>query len=106
MPASWPPYYAREAAPGLSRRTWTANAARAGTQLSDHQPRSEPSDESDQGSVSRLGHRLWRDPGLCCAVSRGMVTQDRARGGAPASRAALPTIRWIAGVTTNSAPRV
>ena len=59
-----------------------------------------------KGSVSRLGHRLWRDPGLCCSVSRGMVGQDRARGGAPASRAALPTIRRIAGVTTNSAPGV
>jgi hypothetical protein len=47
---------------------------------SDHQPRSEPSHESDQSSVSRLGYRLWRHPGLCCAVSRGMVTQDRARG--------------------------
>src|SRR5262249_24879416 len=94
------------AAAGLSRGTWTANATRASTQLSDHQPRSDPGHESDQGCVSRLGHRLWRDPGLCCSGSRGMGGEDRARGGAPASRAALPTIRWIAGVTTNSAPRV
>src|SRR5215472_15390408 len=32
-------------------------------------PGSEPGDESDQGSLSRLGHRLWRDPGLCAALS-------------------------------------
>ena len=69
------------AAPGLSRRTWTADAARAGAQLSDHQPRSEPSDESDQGSVSRLEHSLCGYPGLCSALSRGMVT---ARSSMPA----------------------
>src|ERR1700739_3537003 len=42
--------------PGLPRRTRTADAARAGAQLSDHQPRSEPGDEPDQSSVSRLEH--------------------------------------------------
>src|SRR5215813_14703653 len=36
------------AAAGLSRGTWTANATRASTQLSDHQPRSDPGHESDQ----------------------------------------------------------
>ena len=37
---------------------------------------------------------------------RGMVTQDRARRGAPASRAALSAVGWIADVTTNPASRV
>jgi Transposase len=41
----------------------------------------------------RLGHRLWRDPALCCAVSRGMVTPDRAYRRAPASPAPLSTMR-------------
>src|SRR5262249_36077396 len=36
----------RHAASGLPRRTWTANAARTGAQLPNHQPRSEPGDES------------------------------------------------------------
>src|SRR2546421_263478 len=35
-----------------------------------------------------------------------MVRQDRACGGAPAGRAALSTVGWIADVTTNPAPRV
>jgi hypothetical protein len=50
------------AALGLSRGTRTADAARAGAQLSDYQPGSETSDESDQGSVSRLEHSLCGDP--------------------------------------------
>ena len=37
---------ARHAAPGLSRGTRTADAARVGTQLSDRRQRSEPGDES------------------------------------------------------------
>src|SRR5207244_1449516 len=94
------------AATGLSRRTWPANAARAGAQLSDHQPRSEPGDESGEGSVSRLEHSLCGYPGLCSALSRGMVTQDRACRRTPASRAALSAVGWIAGVATNAAPRV
>src|ERR1022692_1089721 len=93
-----------DVAAGLSRRTWTADVARAGAQLSDHQPRSESSDESDQSSVSRLEHPLYGYPGLCSALSRGMVTQDRARRGTPASRAALSTVGWIAGIATNPAP--
>src|ERR1700693_1094126 len=64
------------AAPGLSRGARTADAARAGAQLSDYQPGSEPSDESDQGSVSRLEHSLCGYPGLCSALPPGMVTQD------------------------------
>src|SRR5262252_10752106 len=35
-----------------------------------------------------------------------MVRQDRARGGAPASRAALSTVGWIAGLAANPAPGV
>src|SRR6266849_6138856 len=61
------------AATGLSRRTWPTDAARAGAQLSEHQQRSEPGDESGEGSVSRLEHSLCGDPGLCSALSRGMV---------------------------------
>src|SRR6266496_3919 len=68
----------RNAAAGLSRGTRTADAARVGAQLSGPQPRSEPSDESDQSSVSRLEHPLCGYPGVCSALSRGMVTQDRA----------------------------
>jgi hypothetical protein len=60
-------------------------AARVGAQLSDPQPRSEPGDESTQGSLSRLGHSLCGDPGLCSALSRGMVRQDRACRCTPAS---------------------
>ena len=81
-----------------------ADAARAGAQLSDHQPRSEPSDESDQSSVSRLEHPLCGYLGLCSALSRGMVTQDRACRRAPASRAALSAVGWIAGIAANAAP--
>src|SRR5208337_443949 len=94
------------AAAGLSRRTRTANAARAGAQLPDHQPRSEPGDESDQSSVSRLEHSLCGYSGLCSALSRGMVAQDRARGCAPSSRAALSAVGWIADVATDPASRV
>ncbi len=58
------------AAPGLSWGTRTADAARVGAQLSDPQPRPEPSDESDQSSVSRLEHSLCRYPGVCSARYR------------------------------------
>src|SRR5438874_7858147 len=66
-----------DVAPGLSRRTRAADAARAGAQLSDHQPGSEPGDEPDQSSVSRLEHSLCRYPGLCSALSVRVATQDR-----------------------------
>src|SRR5947207_2972646 len=55
-----------------------------GAQLSDPQPRSEPSDESDQSSVSRLEHSLCRYSGVCSALSGRVATEDRACGGAPA----------------------
>jgi len=42
-------------------------------QLPDHQPRSHPGDESGQGAVSKLGHRLWGATGLRTASSRGVV---------------------------------
>src|SRR5215468_12373939 len=90
------------AATGVSRRTWTADAAGVGTYGSDPQPRSEPGDESAEGAVSWLGHCLWGYAGLCTALSRGMVRQDRACGGAPASRAALSTVGWIAGHAANA----
>jgi hypothetical protein len=88
------------------RRTWTADAARVGAQLSDHQQRSEPGDESAQGSVSSLGHPLCGHPGLCCPLSRGMVEQDPARRRAPPSGAALSATGWITGLAAHAAPRV
>ncbi len=91
------------AAPGLSRGTRTTDAARAGAQLSDHQPGSEPGDESDQSSLPRLEHPLCRDPGVCSALSGTVVEQDPACRGAPARRAAVSAVRWIADVTTNPA---
>src|SRR3989475_7164427 len=63
------------AAPGLSRRAWTADAARAGTHVSDPQQRSEPCDESGEGSVSRLEYSLCGNSGLCSALSQGMVSK-------------------------------
>ena len=60
-----------------------------GPKLSDHQQRLEPGNESAQGSLSRLGHCLCRYPGLCSALSRGMVKEDRERGGASPNRTAL-----------------
>src|ERR1035441_9190531 len=64
------------AATGLPRRKWTPDAARVGAQLSDHQQRFDPSDESAEGTVSRLGHSLCRHSGLCPALSGRMVEQD------------------------------
>ena len=55
----------RNAAAGLSGRKWTAEAARVGAYVSDHQQRSDPGDESGEGPVSRLGDCLCRDPSLC-----------------------------------------
>ena len=66
---------------------------------------SEPGDESDQSFVSWLEHSLCRYPGVCSALSPGVVAQDRARGRAPASRAALSAVGWVAEVTTNPATR-
>ena len=90
--------------PGLPRRTRTADAARAGAQLSDHQPRPEPSDEPDQSSVSRLEHPMCWDPGVCSALSGGVAREDQACRRAPACRTALSTVGWIAGVKSNPAP--
>src|SRR6266851_8326482 len=93
-----------DAATGLPRRTWTADAARVGEQLSDPQPRPEPSDEPDQSSVSRLEHPLCRYPGVCSALSGRVATEDRACRRAPACRATLSTVGWIAGIAANPAP--
>src|SRR5258708_6046649 len=93
-----------DAATGLPRRTWTADAARVGAQLSDPQPRPEPSDEPDQSSVSRLEHPLCRYPGVCSALSGRVATEDRACRRAPACRATLSTVGWIAGIAANPAP--
>jgi hypothetical protein len=49
---------------------------------------------------------LYRNPGLCSALSRGMVEQDRACRRASASRVALSAARWIAGVAANLATGV
>src|SRR5205807_3519514 len=43
-----------------------------------YQQRFNQGDESGQGRVSRLGHSLCRHPGLCAALSGGMVEQDSA----------------------------
>src|SRR5271167_877715 len=51
---------------------WTADAARVGAQLSDHQQRFNEGDESAEGTVSRLGYSLCWHPGLCPALSGGM----------------------------------
>ena len=64
---------------------------------------SEPGDESDQSFVSWLEHSLCRYPGVCSALSPGVVAQDRARRRAPASRAALRTAGWIAGLAAQAA---
>src|SRR5438046_1367228 len=63
-----------DVAAGLSRGTRTADAARAGAQLSDHQPRSESSNESDQSCESRLEHSLCRYPDVCSALSGRVAT--------------------------------
>src|ERR1700730_10897181 len=94
------------AAAGLPRRKWTADAARVGTKLSDHQQRFDARDESNEGAVSRLGHSLCRHPGLCCALSRGMVEQAPTSRGAPPGGAALSTAGWIAGLAARGATRV
>ncbi len=62
-----------DAAAGLPRGKRTTDTTRVGAQLSDHQQRFDARDESTEGAVSRLGHSLCWHPGLCCALSRGMV---------------------------------
>src|ERR1700730_6055492 len=93
----------RNAATGLPRRKWTPDAARVGAQLSDHQQRFDPSNESTEGTVSRLGHSLCRHPGLCPALSGGMVEQDCASRRAPPRGATLSTAGWIAGLAARGA---
>ena len=73
-------------------------------QLSDPQPRPEPGDESDQSSISRLEHPLCRYPSVCSALSGRVATEDRACRRAPACRATVSTVGWIAGIATNPAP--
>ena len=90
----------------LPRGKWTANAARVGAQLSDHQPRFDPGDESAEGTLSRLGHSLRQHPGLCRSLSGRVVEQDPASRCAPARRAALSTAGWIAGLAAKPATRV
>src|ERR1039458_3242369 len=96
----------RNVAAGLPRRKWTTDAARVGAQLSDHQQRFDPGDESAEGTVSRLGHCLCRYPGLCPALSGGMVEQDCASRRASPRGTALSTTGWIAGLAAKSATRV
>src|SRR6202021_3183653 len=96
----------RDAATGLSRGKRTTDLARAGAQLSDHQQRFDASDESPEGAVSRLGNSLCRHPGLCCALSRGMVKQDSASRRAPPRRAALSTAGRIADLAARRTIRV
>ena len=87
----------RNAATGLPQRKWTAQAARVGAELSDHQQRFEAGDESAQGAISRLGHSLCRYPGLCSPLSRAMAEQDCAGWCAPPRGAVLSTSGWTAG---------
>ncbi len=75
-------------------------------QLSDHQQRFDPRDESTEGAVSRVGHPLCRHPGLCGPRSRGMVEQDSASRRAPPRGATLSTTGWIAGLAARGATRV
>ena len=77
-----------------------------GQQLSDHQQRFDASDESPEGAVSRLGNSLCRHPGLCCALSRGMVKQDSASRRAPPRRTALSTAGRIADLAAKRPTRV
>ena len=77
---SWPTCYAPGCCDRFTRGKRTTDATRVGAQLSDHQQRFNASDESIEGAVSRLGHSLCRHPGLCCALSRGMVEQDSQAG--------------------------
>src|SRR6266567_7467580 len=96
----------RDAATGLPRGKRTTDATRVGAQLSDHQQRFDASDESTEGAVSRLGHSLCRHPGLCCALSRGMVDQDSTSRGAATGGAALSTAGRIAGLAARPPTRV
>src|SRR6266567_8366951 len=95
-----------DAAAGLPRGKWTTDTTRVGAQLSDHQQRFDARDESIEGAVSRLGHSLCWHPGLCCALSRGMVEQDSASRRAPPRGAALSTAGWIAGLAAKRPARV
>ncbi len=54
----------------------------------------------------RLGHSLWRHPGLCPALSGGMVEQDSASRRTPPRRATLSTAGWNAGLAAKPATRV
>ena len=67
----------------------------------------------DLNQVMNRLKALYRGWAIPCAgtqvyapLSRGMVREDRARGRAPARRAALPTVGWIAGLAANAAARV
>jgi hypothetical protein len=51
------------------------------------------------------GIPLCRHPGLCPALSRGMVEQDSASRRAPPRRAALSTVGWIAPLAAKPATR-
>jgi transposase len=54
----------------------------------------------------RLGHSLWRHPGLFPALSGGMVEQDSASRRTPPRRATLSTAGWNAGLAAKPATRV
>jgi hypothetical protein len=54
-------------------------------------------------AVPRLGHSLCRHPGLCPALSGGMVEQDSASRRAPPRGATLSTAGWIAGLAARGA---
>src|SRR6266571_2168557 len=95
-----------DVATGLPRGKWTTDATRVGAQLSDHQQRFDARDESIEGAVSRLGNSLCRHPGLCCALSRGMVKQDSASRRAATGGAALSTAGWIADLAAKRPARV
>ena len=58
-----------------------------------------------QGSVSKLGHSLWRSASLRTAPSLGVVKQDRGSRRAPAGRVLLPTARCSASFAPSRAAR-
>ena len=90
----------------IPRGKWIADTTRAGAELSGLQQRSEPSDESAQGTVSKLGHSVCGDAGVCPALSVTMAKQNPARRRASPSGAVLSTPGWNAGFAAPSTRRI
>src|SRR5216684_4515992 len=106
MRASWPSCCAAGCCDRSTTEKMTTDAARVGAELSDHRQRFNPSDESVEGLVSRLGHSLCRHPRLCRALSGRMVEQDSTSWRAPPGGAALSTAGRIADLAPKRPTRV